>query len=138
MQASIIRSLFQARINWEGCSRKGIWHKHDGGEGTNSLDRVASRRIVGASASVIFPFTIKSRRWRAVMEEVDKGYSEFCITVGTVTRTACILIHSRLKALAVNVRGSCLGWGQMFGFWLTQFVLQEAINRSIRVLLRRF
>jgi len=27
---------------------------------------VASRRIVGASASVIFPCTIKSRRWQAI------------------------------------------------------------------------
>ena len=35
--------------------------------------------------------------------EVDKGCREFCITVGTVTRTAGILIHSRLKALAVNL-----------------------------------
>jgi len=37
------------------------------------------------------------------MEEVDKGYCEFCITVGTVARTAGILIHSQLKALAVNL-----------------------------------
>jgi len=37
------------------------------------------------------------------MEEVYKGCSEFCVTVGTVTRTASILIHSRLKALAVNL-----------------------------------
>jgi len=36
------------------------------------------------------------------MEEVDKGFSEFCATVGTVTRTVSILIHSRLKALALN------------------------------------
>jgi len=36
------------------------------------------------------------------MEEVDKGCSEFCVTVGSVTRTASILIHSWLKALAVN------------------------------------
>ena len=53
---------------------------------------------VGATASVIFPCAIKSRRWRATTEEV-----EFCITVGTVTRTAGILIHSRLKQLAVNL-----------------------------------
>ena len=39
------------------------------------------------------------------MEEVDKGCSKFCITVGTVTRTAGILIHSQLKALAVNLNG---------------------------------
>ena len=52
---------------------------------------------------VIFPSTIKSRRWRTVMEEVDKGCRKFCITVGTVIRTAGILIHSRLKALAVNL-----------------------------------
>ena len=70
---------------------------NDGGGGTDSPDKVASRQIVGfcASASVIFPCTIKSRRWQAVMEEVDKGCSEFCVTVGTVIRTAGILIHSR-------------------------------------------
>ena len=62
----------------------------DGGGGTGSPDGVSSRRIVGASASVIFPCSIKSRRWRAIMEEVDEGRSEFCVTVG-----ASILIHSR-------------------------------------------
>ena len=49
-------------------------------------------------------YTIKSRKWRAVMEEADKGCSEFCITVGTATRTAGILIHGRLKVLAVSLR----------------------------------
>jgi len=44
----------------------------------------------------------ESRKWQAIIEEVDKGCSEFCVTVGTATRTACILIHSQLKALAVN------------------------------------
>jgi len=52
--------------------------------GALSLDGVAFRWIVNASASVIFPCTTKSGRWQAVMEEVDKGCSEFCITVGTV------------------------------------------------------
>jgi len=47
----------------------------DGGGGTDSPDWVASSRIVGASASVIFGCAIKSRKWRAVMKEVDKGYS---------------------------------------------------------------
>jgi len=37
------------------------------------------------------------------MEEVDRRCSEFCITVSTVIRTAGILIHSRLKVLAVNL-----------------------------------
>jgi len=57
------------------------------GDHGDSLDGVASRWIVGASASFIFPCTIKSR-WQAVMEEVGKGCSEFCITVGTVTSSA--------------------------------------------------
>jgi len=53
---------------------------------TESPDGVAFRHtVISASASVIFPCTIKSRRWQAIMEEVDKGCSEFCITVGTVT-----------------------------------------------------
>jgi len=55
-----------------------------------------ARRIFSASASVIFPCTIKSRRWQAIVEDVDKGFSEFCVTVGTVTRTVGILIHSQL------------------------------------------
>jgi len=81
--------------------------------GTDSADVVVSRRIVGASASVIFPCTIKCRRWRAVMEEVDKGCSEFCVTVGTATRISGILIHSRLKVLAVNLAGHPVHFGCM-------------------------
>ena len=93
MLTNVCRS--QARIKWG----------HDGGGGTDSPDGVASRRIVGASASVIFifPCTIKSRRLRAIMEEVDKGCSMLCLTVGTVIRTAGILIHSQLRALAVKL-----------------------------------
>jgi len=73
-----------------------------GDEGDGSTDSVDGVDF-GASASVIFPCTIKSRRWRTVMEEVGKGCSEFCVTVGTVTRVAGILINSWLKALAVNL-----------------------------------
>ena len=46
-----------------GCCRKGIWHKNgwdDGGGGTDSPDRVASSRTVGASVPSC---TIKTRRW---------------------------------------------------------------------------
>jgi len=57
--------------------------------------------------------SIKSRRWRAKLEEVDKGCSEFCITVGTATRTASILIHSQLKALAVNLSWPSADSGSM-------------------------
>jgi len=53
-------------INWEGCGRKGIWRKKWGmmevGD-TNRPDGVATRRIVGASASVIFPCAIKSTKF---------------------------------------------------------------------------
>jgi len=55
-----------------------------------SLDGMASRWIVSASGSVLLPCTIKSRRWQAVMEEVDKGCSEFCVTVDTVTGTGIV------------------------------------------------
>ena len=107
-QASIIQCLSQARINWEGCDRKGIRCANGGddeGGGTDSLDGVVSRRFVSASASVIFPCIIKSSNGER-MEEVDKGCIEFCIIVGTVTRTAGILIHSQLKALTVNLSWS--------------------------------
>ena len=60
-----IYCLSQARINWEGCSRKGIWHKKwgggDGGGLLISPDGVAPCRIVSVSGSVIFPCTMKSR-----------------------------------------------------------------------------
>jgi len=55
--------------------------------GTDSPDWVASRHILGASASITFPCTVKSRKWRAVMEEVDKGCSEFCLTDHDCRRT---------------------------------------------------
>jgi len=104
MQASIILCLFQARINGEGYGRKGIWHKNGVMMGVGApIVQMGRCPAVHASASVIFHCTIRSRRWRAIMEEVDKGCSEFCITVGTVTRTASILIHSRLQELAVNL-----------------------------------
>jgi len=57
MQASIFGCLSQARINWEGCVRKGIWRKNGGdgrGGGTNQWMGWQSIRIVGASACVIF------------------------------------------------------------------------------------
>jgi len=47
--------LFQARINWEGCDRKGIWRTNGGDDGGRGTDCVASSWIVGASTSVIFP-----------------------------------------------------------------------------------
>ena len=81
----------------------GVKMGDDGGEGTDRPDGVASRRIGSVSASVIFHCSIKCRRWSAVMKEVNKGCSKFCVTVVTVTRTAGILIHSRLKVLAVNL-----------------------------------
>jgi len=69
----------------------------DGGGGTNNLDEVESRRIIGAYASVSVCCTTKSRRLRAIMKVVDEGCSEFCITVGTVTWTVGILICCQLK-----------------------------------------
>jgi len=46
--------MSQASINWEGCVRKGIWHKNgeiDGGGLLIGLDGVVRTRIVGVSAS---------------------------------------------------------------------------------------
>jgi len=57
--------LSQAKINWEGCGRKGIRHKNGGDDLRGSLispDEVASSWIVGVSVSVIFPCALKSRR----------------------------------------------------------------------------
>ena len=46
--------LSQARINWEGCGRKGIWRKNGGIDGVGlliRLDGVASTLIVSVSVS---------------------------------------------------------------------------------------
>ena len=63
IQASIILCLSQARINWEGCGRKGIRRKKNGERvgGIDGADGVASKWTVSMSASVIFPCTIKSK-----------------------------------------------------------------------------
>ena len=70
MQSSIFLCLSQARINWEGCDRKGIPRKNGGmmevGQSLTSSDGMAPTWTVGVSTSVIFPCTIKSRRaWLA-------------------------------------------------------------------------
>jgi len=50
------------------------------------------------------------------MEEDDKGCSEFCITVDTVTRTAGI-VHSRLQVLAANLSRPCSRLWLYVGFF---------------------
>jgi len=70
-QASIFGASPQARMKWEGCGRKGIrrknvWMMIDGGGSLMSPDGMAVSRIVCVSASVIFPCTIKSKRFLLV------------------------------------------------------------------------
>jgi len=67
MQAIIIRCLSQARkIGRVAAERAfGVKMGDCGGGGIDSPYGVASRQIVSASAYVIFPCTIKFRRWRA-------------------------------------------------------------------------
>jgi len=72
--------LSQAKIKWEGCGRKGIRRKNGGDDGGGSLispDGVLPSQMVGVSATVIFPCTIKSRRrffWHRLTRAVpEKG-----------------------------------------------------------------
>jgi len=37
MESSITQYLSQIRINWVGCSRKGIWHKNAGNDGCRGM-----------------------------------------------------------------------------------------------------
>jgi len=69
-----MRCLSQARINWESCGRKGIQRKMGWDDGDGSLispDGVASSRIVGAFAFVIFPCTIRLRSPALVVRWLD-------------------------------------------------------------------
>jgi len=65
MQSSTFLCLSQARTNWEGCGRKGIWCKNRGIDGGGLLigpDGVAPSRLSMCLPLVILPSTIKSRR----------------------------------------------------------------------------
>ena len=47
-----ILCLYQARINWEGCGRKGIWHKDWGDDGSGGNGDRMSWHPVGSSVQV--------------------------------------------------------------------------------------
>jgi len=65
------------------------------------------------------------------MEEVDKGYSKFCVTFVTATRTAGILIHSRLKVLAIWSFFFCM----LASLGLTTLAGSKQTLLSVRILL---
>ena len=87
----------------------------------DSLDGLASRRIVGASAFVIFPGSIKSRSWQAIMEEIEKWCREFILSN---SRYCYHVVHSRLKLLAVN-----LSWWSGW-LWLYAGLIGSALSGS--------
>lgn len=64
MQASTL-DAFPKWLYWEGCSRKGSQRKNGGDDGGGLLispNGVACSRIVGVSASVIFPLHHKTQK----------------------------------------------------------------------------
>jgi len=87
--------LSQARINWEGCARKGIWHQLVW-MGWQSV------RIVGASVCVIFILHQKIQKmakctfWfqlnRVVPDKVQRSVKRLCVFV------CSILVHLAHKA----------------------------------------
>jgi len=87
--------LSQARINWEGCARKGILHKN-GGYGRGGGHQLVwmgwqSIQIVGASVSVIFILLQKIQKmvkctfWyrltRVVLDKVHRAIKWLCMCV---------------------------------------------------------
>jgi len=94
--------LSQARINWECCGRKGIWHKNGGNEGGGSLispDGVVPSRIVVCVCSDISHCTTKSRRrvgqrlTRIVSEKGHKMVVRVCVnsdsSIAVSSQTIC-------------------------------------------------
>jgi len=76
--------LSQARINWEGCGRKGIRRKNGEGEVREvsqiSSDGVVPSRMVGVSASDIASCTIKSRRrFLLALAHLGSGLNGCCV-----------------------------------------------------------
>jgi len=100
--------LSQARTNWEGCIRKGIWHKN-GGDGRDgapiSLDGWQSIRIVG----VLFSFcTGKSRIW----QNVPCWYQHTWVVPDKVQRAVkwlCLFTH--YEDMKGNAK--CIKWGSL-------------------------
>jgi len=93
MQASIIWCLSYARINWEGCARKGIRCKN-GGDGRDGGHQFVwmgqqSIRTVGVSACVIFILHQKIQKmakctfWyqltRVVLDKVHRAVKWLCV-----------------------------------------------------------
>jgi len=67
--------LSQAKINWQGCGRKGIWRKNGGWWRWSliSPDRMAPSRIVSVSTSVIFPCTMDHKSTRFLLAPAHPG-----------------------------------------------------------------
>jgi len=103
MQASIFGYLSQARIKWEGCSRKGIRHKNGEDDNAGSLinpDGVAPSRMVGVSASVIFPCTIKSRRFLLAPAHLGSPGKRAVIRL-----YMCVVLLDTVSKLVILCRG---------------------------------
>ena len=73
--------LYQARIKWEGSNRKDTRCRNgagdDGGGSLISPDGVASIRMVGVSASVIFPCAIKVQKKIFFWHQLTQVVPEF-------------------------------------------------------------
>ena len=120
MQASIIRYLSQARIKWEGCSRKLIQRKNRGwwSWGHWYFGWAGVQMNCQCICLCYLSLHHKIQKMASNNAEVDKGCSVFCVTVGTATRTVSILIYRWLKALAVSLSQPS-GWLQLYAdlFW---------------------
>jgi len=83
--------LSQARKNWEGCTRNGIWRKNGGDVRDGGTNLSGLGGIVGASACVIFILHEKIQKiekctfWyqltRIVPDKVQRAVKWFCATV---------------------------------------------------------
>jgi len=101
-----------------GLQQKGIWRKNGGGDGGGSLissDGVAPIQIVGVSASVIFPCTIKSRRFLLAPAQAGspgkRAVKWLCVRV----RSSSFLHHvgSPMKPTAVAKNSKLMAGGQI-------------------------
>jgi len=102
--------LSQARIKWEGCGRKGIWHKNgedDRGWSLINPDGVASSQMVGVS-SVTFPCTIKSRRFPLAPAHPGgppiRAIKRLCVCVCVrVCVRVCVCLRACVRACASSI-----------------------------------
>jgi len=121
MQFSLTRCLSQARINWEACSRKGIWHKNGGGDGGSNPDELTSSWIISLDASVSLTCSEQNKKFK---QNKKHGRIPAGLLLSTGGLSCFVVTSMLLPALTRWYRGT---YGMLLSltswYWLIRVIL---------------